>query len=119
MLSKHQTTKMLGKLLCAEADLHHNCLHRVETNFLLKRLIILSDLLPKSVKAHKMFELFDTSSAELFVAIAWLECQNMSRIRRKSAFCISKNKGADQLHLGFLYTDSTIPLLPKSENSSL
>ena len=43
------------------------------------------------------------------------------------AFCISENKDADQLRsncaadqgLCFHYTDSTIPLLPKSEISSL
>ena len=42
---------------------------------------------------------------------------------RKPAFCICENKDADQLRgnckadqrLCFLYTDSTIPLLPKSE----
>ena len=52
---------------------------------------------------------------------------------RKAAFCICVNKGADQLHgadqlqgnhaadqhLCFRYTYSTIPLLPKSEISSL
>ena len=46
---------------------------------------------------------------------------------RKSAFCIYENKDADQLRgnceadqrLCFRYTDSTIPLLPKSEISSL
>ena len=46
---------------------------------------------------------------------------------RKPAFCIGENKGADQLcgnHtadllLRFRYTDSTIPLLPMSEISSL
>ena len=45
----------------------------------------------------------------------------------KTAFCICKNKGADQLHgshaadqrLCFRYIDSTIPLLPKSKISSL
>ena len=45
---------------------------------------------------------------------------------RKPAFCICENKDADQLHssrkadqrLCFHYTDSTIPLLPKSEISS-
>ena len=44
---------------------------------------------------------------------------------RKQAFCICKNKDADQLRgnreadqcLCFRYTDSTIPLLPKSEIS--
>ena len=46
---------------------------------------------------------------------------------RKPVFGICKNKDADQLrgnreadqHLCFHYTDSTIPLLPKSEISSL
>ena len=46
---------------------------------------------------------------------------------RKPAFCIYENKDADQLrgnreadqHLCFRYTDSTIPLLPKSEISCL
>ena len=45
----------------------------------------------------------------------------------KPYFCLCKNKGADQLrsdceadqHLCFRYTDSTIPLLTKSELSSL
>ena len=46
---------------------------------------------------------------------------------RKTAFCICENKDADQLRgnreadqrLCFRYIDSTIPLLPKSEISSL
>ena len=46
---------------------------------------------------------------------------------RKLAFCICENKDADQLRsnreadqrLCFRYTDSTNPLLPKSEISSL
>ena len=46
---------------------------------------------------------------------------------RKPAFCICENKDADQLRsnceadqrLCFRYSDSTIPLLPKSEISSL
>ena len=46
---------------------------------------------------------------------------------RKPDFCICQNKDADQLrgscdadqHLCFHYTDSAIPLLPKSEISSL
>ena len=45
----------------------------------------------------------------------------MSHIMRKPAFCICKNKGADQLHsnqaadqrLCFRYIDSTISLLAK------
>ena len=48
---------------------------------------------------------------------------HLSLVVRKLAFCICKNKDADQLrgkreadrrHC-FFYTDSTIPLLPKSE----
>ena len=46
---------------------------------------------------------------------------------RKPDFCICENKDADQLRgnreadqrLCFRYTDSTVPLLPKSEISSL
>ena len=48
---------------------------------------------------------------------------HMSHAVRKPAFCICENKDADQLRsncaadqrLCFRYTDSTIPLLPKSE----
>ena len=51
----------------------------------------------------------------------------MSRVVRKPAFCICENKDADQLRdnreadqrLCFRYMDSTIPLLPKDEISSL
>ena len=51
----------------------------------------------------------------------------MSRVVRKPDFRICENKGADQLRgdreadqrLCFPYTDSTIPLLPKSKISSL
>ena len=54
-------------------------------------------------------------------------CSDMSLVMRKPAFCICENKDADQLRgnreadqrLCFRYTDSTIPLLPKSEISSL
>ena len=50
----------------------------------------------------------------------------MSRVVRKPDFCICENKDADQLRgnreadqrLCFRYTDSTIPLLYKSEMSS-
>ena len=46
---------------------------------------------------------------------------------RKQAFCICENKDTDQIrgnreadqHPSFLYTDSTIPLPPKSKISSL
>ena len=53
-------------------------------------------------------------------------CSQMSRIVRKPDFCLGENKGADQLRgnreadqcLCFRYSDSTIPLLLKSEISS-
>ena len=56
-----------------------------------------------------------------------LVSNKMSRIVRKPAFCICENKDTDQLRsnceadqrLCFRYSDSTIPLLPKSEISSL
>ena len=52
---------------------------------------------------------------------------NMSSVMRKPTFCICENKDADQLRgnreadqrLCFRYTYSSIPLLPKSEFSSL
>ena len=46
----------------------------------------------------------------------------MSRVVGKPAFCICENKDPDHeadQGLCFRYTDSTIPLLPKSEISSL
>ena len=51
----------------------------------------------------------------------------LSRVMRKTSFCICDNKGADQLRsnceadqqLCFLYMDSTIPLLSKSKIFSL
>ena len=51
----------------------------------------------------------------------------LSLVMRKPAFCICENKDADQLRgnrkadqrLCFRYIDSTIPLLSKSEISSL
>ena len=57
--------------------------------------------------------------------VFWLN--NMSRDMRKPDFCICENKDADQLRgnreadqrLCFRYTDSTTPLLPKSEILSL
>ena len=55
------------------------------------------------------------------------EILNVSRVMRKPTFCICENKDADQLRgnreadqrLCFRYIDSTIPLLSKSEISSL
>ena len=58
------------------------------------------------------------------ILIAW---QYLGLIVRKPAFCICENKDADQLRgnreadqrLCFRYIDSTIPLLPTYEISSL
>ena len=55
-----------------------------------------------------------------------LYMEHLSRIVRKPDFCLGENKGADQLRgnreadqrLCFRYSDSTIPLLLKSEISS-
>ena len=59
--------------------------------------------------------------------VCQISIKHKSRVMRKPAFCICENKDADQLRgnreadqrLCFRYTDSTIPLLPKSEISSL
>ena len=61
------------------------------------------------------------------ITSAVLESCKMSRLVRKPAFCICETKDTDQLRgnreadqrLCFCYTDSTIPLLPKSEISNL
>ena len=55
------------------------------------------------------------------------DLQNMSRVMRKPTFCVCENKEADQLRgnreadqrLCFRYIDNIIPLLSKSEISSL
>ena len=52
---------------------------------------------------------------------------HLSLVMREPGFCISENKGADQLRgnreadqrLCFRYIDGTVPLLSKSEISSL
>ena len=67
------------------------------------------------------------SLSPICVTFVCLYDPNMSRIVRKLAFCICENKDADQLRgnceavqrLCFRYKVSTIPLLSKSEISSL
>ena len=57
----------------------------------------------------------------------WHRSYDLSLVMRKPAFCICENKDADQLRgnreadqrLCFRYIDSTIPLLSKSEISSI
>ena len=68
-----------------------------------------------------------TASRIVFRNLYMVSKNIMSRVVRKPDFCICKNKDADQLRgnceadqrLCFHYTESTIPLLPKSEISSL
>ena len=63
----------------------------------------------------------------MFITVNSGQFYYMSRVVRKLAFCICENKDADQLRgkreadqrLCFRYMDSTIPLLSKSEISSL
>ena len=75
----------------------------------------------------KLFQLFEhkhwiLSSFDISGSRLYLSC-----VMRKSTFCICENKDADQLHsdheadqrLCFRYIDRTIPLLSKSEISSL
>ena len=61
---------------------------------------------------------------------AFCRCENKGvdqLVMRKTAFCICEKTGVDQLdgdhiadqHLSFCHIDGTIPLLPKSEVSSL
>ena len=52
---------------------------------------------------------------------AWDGLRYLNLVVRKPAFCICENKDPDQLRgkrLCFRYTDSTIPLISKSEISS-
>ena len=77
----------------------------------------------------RMPKLLDFSCSGLYRFLKFLTIVNssISHVMRKPAFCICENKEADQLrgnreadqHLYFRYTDSIIPLLPKSEISSL
>ena len=71
---------------------------------------------------HLIERLMSTHNIEFYGEMK----RKMSRVVRKPAFCICENKDADQLRgnreadklLSFRYTDSTIPLLSKSEISS-
>ena len=78
-----------------------------------------------------ILESFELENKYLFLKwyfYLWLKAHvHLSRDVRKPDFCICENKDADQLRgnreadqrLCFRYTDSTIPLLPKSEILSL
>ena len=79
-------------------------------------------------KMRKAFMCSDQVAYESNVLISLFSDTNIvSLIVRKPAFCICENKDADQLRsncaadlrLCFRYTDSTIPLLPKSEITNI
>ena len=78
--------------------------------------------------AHKCnTELQNISNHNKRIACEPFTQYKMSRIVRKPDFCLGENKGADQLRgnreadqrLCFRYSDSTVPLLLKSEISSV
>ena len=57
---------------------------------------------------NQLFHSFETALGEISLVV------------RKQVFCICENKDAEaDQRLCFRYTDSTIPLLPQSEISSL
>ena len=93
-------------------------------------------LKPTYVFVFVLSAIFDASILEPKISTRYhvYDCEygsfavcHMSLVVRKPAFCICENKDADQLRsncaadqrLCFRYTDSTIPLLPKCEISSL
>ena len=77
-------------------------------------------ILSNVIKTNKLTCLFQCKSI-----IKRLKC--VAAPKKTPTICICENKGADQLcsyctadqHLCFRYTDSTIPLLPKSKISRL
>ena len=81
--------------------------------------------LPASLKMDLVIKHYVRFSF-LFVQTVQVEYY-LSRVMRKPAFCICENKDADQLRgnreadqrLCFRYIDSSVPLLSKSEISSL
>ena len=73
------------------------------------------------------FVLMANCSSGFVLIFEEMMSHHMSCVVRKPAFCICENKAADQLRgnreadqrLCFRYIDTTIPLLSKSEISSL
>ena len=72
----------------------------------------------------RLFDYVNQEISNFFLSLNSFD--KLSRIVRKPDFCLGENKGADQLRgnreadqrLCFRYSDSTIPLLLKSEISS-
>ena len=89
-----------------------NCFPNFRLNFFCF-VVAIFDLVHDMVQTQSRIETSDT--------------RNMRIVMRKPDFCICENKDADQLRgnreadqrLCFRYMDSTIPLLSKSEISSL
>ena len=81
--------------------------------------LLLISVLPENNNPSLLLLAFDSSHSTKVTRVALY----LSRVMRKPAFCISENKGADQLcsnrEACFHYIDSTMPLLPKSEIISL
>ena len=84
-------------------------------------------IIPTHFSGRKIIKKISSDACIFFLSIiSIISRNNLSRIVRKPDFCLSENKGADQLRgnreadqrLCFRYTDSTISLLLKSEISS-
>ena len=75
---------------------------------------------PGHNSSELIYQLTKYNNGEAFFpANTTQQCWNyMSLVMRKPAFCICENKDADQ-RLCFRYKDRTVPILPKSEISSL
>ena len=83
---------------------------------------------PGHTAKYGSYTLMDAECGQILcVELVQVCFRNMSRVMRKPTFCICENKDADQLRgnreadqrLCFRYINSTIPLLSKSEISSL
>ena len=78
------------------------------------------------LKIRTSIDIFKNEKCKVTFGLEYIYIYS-SLVMRKPAFCICENKDTEQLRsncaadqrLCFRYTDSTIPLLPTSENSSL
>ena len=110
-----------GVLLAAIHLRNHGNTRRSQDGYIISLSVIIKCNLNKAKSNIRKCPLY---CSLLSIAITQ---DKLSLVMRKPAFCICENKDADQLRgnheadqrLCFRYTDSTIPLLPKSEISSL
>ena len=115
----HHQLRTLSELFCTEEQFP-NANHTLHSEVL----NLQQRLFPISFKHFHPAQLLVAKTA---VTLMSVYNDNLSRVVRKPAFCICENKDADQLRgnreadqrLCLRYTDSTFPLLPKSEISSL